>query len=363
MEFIPVYQPSLIGNEKKYVLDCVESGWISSKGKYVSNFESEFAKFVGVDYAVGTNNGTTALHLALVTAGIKSGDEVIVPAFTYIASVNAIKYCGATPVFVDSLPDTWQMDPHKVNLAITHKTKAILAVHLYGQMCDMGTLVELSRHNDLLLIEDCAEAIGSKYLEKNAGTFGDISAFSFFGNKTITTGEGGMVVTNNSALADRARCLRGQGLAMYREYWHDVIGFNYRMTNVAAAIGLAQLEQVDSFLDKKRKIAMEYIRQLSPIVDYHKEKTGTYHSYWMFSILAGSSGQRDVIREHLKKRQIETRPTFYPIHMMPCYSEYFRSYPVAENIGVRGINLPSWPGMTDEQVNRVCDGVKSFFGE
>lgn len=214
---IPVYQPSLRGNEKKYVNDCLDSTWISSKGEYISKFESGFAKYIDVRNAASVCNGTVAIHLALMVLGVGQGDEVIVPTLTYIASVNAIAYTGAIPVFVDSLPDTWQVDPADVRRKITQQTKAIMAVHLYGHACDMNTLQTICSENRLFLIEDCAEAVGSLYKEKHVGTFGDISTFSFFGNKTITTGEGGMVVTNDDTLHQRAVHFKGQGLAKHRE--------------------------------------------------------------------------------------------------------------------------------------------------
>mgnify|MGYP000636360975 FL=1 len=267
---IPVYQPSLTGNEKKYVNDCLDSNWISSKGKYVSLFEKEFANYLHVDYATGVCNGTVALHLALIALGIGTGDEVIVPTLTYIASVNAIAYTGARPVFVDSLPDTWQIDPQEVRRSITPQTKAIMAVHLYGHPCEMSVLKEIADEHRLFLIEDCAEAIGSKYQGRHVGTFGDVATFSFYGNKTITTGEGGMVITNDQTIFERAVHFKGQGLAKYRQYWHDVIGYNYRMTNICAAIGLAQLERIDDILSKKCRIAELYQELL-------KDKIGRAH--------------------------------------------------------------------------------------
>jgi perosamine synthetase len=250
---IPVYQPSLKGNEKKYVNECLDSTWISSKGKFVNQFENAFAEYVGVKHAATVSNGTVAIHLALLALGIGEGDDVIVPTLTYIASVNSIAYTGANPVFVDSLQDSWQIDPADVVKKITPRTKAIMAVHLYGHPCDMDALMEICKKHDLFLIEDCAEAIGTLYKGKHVGTFGDISTFSFFGNKTITTGEGGMVVTNDETLHDRSLHFKGQGLAKHRQYWHDVIGYNYRMTNICAAIGLAQLEQIEQVLIEKKK--------------------------------------------------------------------------------------------------------------
>lgn len=216
--YIPIYQPALTGNEKKYVIDCLDSNWISSKGVYVENFEQMFAKQVGIKHAASVSNGTVALHLAMLALGIGEGDEVLVPSFTYIASVNCITYVGAKPVLVDSCPDTWQVNAKDIEKKITPKTKAIMAVHLYGGACDMDAIVKIAHKHQLYVIEDCAEAIGTLYRGRHVGTFGHIAAFSFYGNKTITTGEGGMVLTDDQTLADRVTHLRGQGLAAYRQY-------------------------------------------------------------------------------------------------------------------------------------------------
>jgi perosamine synthetase len=355
----PVYQPSLSGNEKKYVNDCLDSTWISSKGKYVQLFEEEFAKYINVKHATTVSNGTVAIHLALLALGVTTGDEVIVPTFTYIASVNSIVYTGATPIFADSVKDTWQLDIESVKKKITPKTKAIMAVHLYGHPCELDKLRELCNMHQLFLIEDCAEALGSKYNNNHVGTYGDISTFSFFGNKTITTGEGGMVVTNDATLHDRATHFKGQGLAKYREYWHDVIGYNYRMTNICAAIGLAQLEQANDFIKQKRQIAQWYKEMLQNTnVEFHNEAANCFHSYWMCSILAPNHEKRDHIRTHLKANGIETRPTFYPAHTMPMYSNKYERFVVAEDLGWRGINLPSYPLLNKEDVSFICQKIK-----
>ncbi|MBD2197810.1 MULTISPECIES: DegT/DnrJ/EryC1/StrS family aminotransferase [Calothrix] len=357
---IPVYQPSLSGNEKKYVNDCLDSNWISSKGKYVSLFEKEFASYINIKYATGVCNGTVALHLALSALGIGHGDEVIVPTLTYIASVNSIVYTGATPVFVDSLSDTWQIDPQEVIKSITPRTKAIMAVHLYGHPCEMSVLQEIADEHRLFLIEDCAEAIGSQYQSQHVGIFGDIATFSFYGNKTLTTGEGGMVITNDKTIFERTIHLKGQGLAKYREYWHDIIGYNYRMTNICAAIGLAQLERIDEILLKKRKIADLY-KELLQNTEFkvHPEIGDVHHSYWMVSILVSQASQRDRIRQNLAQAGIETRPVFYPVHTMPMYSHKYQRHKVAEDIGWRGINLPSFPDLTEQEIVYICDCLKN----
>src|ERR1700693_1488891 len=362
MKEIPIYQPSLTGNEMQYVSECLRSGWISSKGTYVKEFEKRFSTYTGVRYAATVSNGTAALRLALVALGIGPGDEVIVPTLTYISAVNAITYTGATPVFVDSLPNTWQMDSEDVKRKITPKTRAIMAVHLYGHPCDMDELVSISNKKSLFLIEDCAEAFGSLYKDRHVGNFGHIATFSFYGNKTSTTGEGGMVITNDETLHDRVVHFKGQGLAEHRQYWHDVVGYNYRMTNICAAIGLAQLEQADKFIGKKRKISGWYSEELKKIpLEIHQEVGNVRHSYWMFSVLATDASDRDPLRDHLAKAGIDTRPLFYPVHTMPMYSTKFQRHVVAEGLGWRGINLPSWPGLDKGDVKFVCNEITQFY--
>jgi perosamine synthetase len=358
----PVYQPSLTGNEKKYVNECMDSTWISSKGKFIAEFEESFRSYIGVRHAATVANGTVAIHLALLALGVGPESEVIVPTLTYVASVNAIAYTGATPVFCDSLKSTWQMDPEDVRRKITPRTKAILAVHLYGQPCEMDELMKIAREYNLFLIEDCAEAFGSLYKGRHVGTFGEISTFSFFGNKTITTGEGGMVVTNDDTLHDRAVHFKGQGLAKYREYWHDVIGYNYRMTNICAAIGLAQMERAEGLIAKKRQVAEWYKRELknSPVT-FHEESGDVRHSYWMVSILVPEPADRDPLRDALRKQGVETRPLFYPVHSMPMYSTAYQRHPVAENLAWRGINLPSYPDLEEESVVEIVAIINVYF--
>lgn len=359
---IPVYSPYLHGNEKKYVNDCLDSTWISSKGKYVSEFENKFAEYINSPYATSVANGTVAIHLALLALGIGPGDEVIVPSLTYVASVNAIAYTGATPVFVDSLDSTWQIDSEDVRRKINTKTRAIMAVHLYGQACDMDALATLAKQHNLFLIEDCAEALGTYYKMKHIGTFGDIATFSFFGNKTITTGEGGMVVMKDKTLYELAAKLKAQGVSNTLQYWHDIIGYNYRMTNICAAIGLAQLEQVDTILAKKRSIAKHYAETLRGLpLQIHTEAPETKHSYWMCSIALNDAKLRDPLREYLASHGIETRPLFYPVHTMPMYADQKQKFPIAESLAARGINLPSWPGLTMQQLESISQLIRGFF--
>lgn len=355
---ISLYKPSLSGNEKKYVNECLDSTWISSKGKFISLFEQKFAEYVGINHAVTVCNGTVALHVALLALGIGPGDEVIVPTLTYIASVNAITYTGAKPIFVDSLQSNWQMDPNDIEAKLSKRTRAIMVVHLYGHPCDMDAIMDIARKNNLYVIEDCAEAIGSRFEGQHVGTFGDIATFSFYGNKTITTGEGGMVVTSDKKIFQKIFHLKGQGLAEGREYWHDIIGYNYRMTNICAAIGLAQLEQVETFLTKKRQIANWYSQEFAacPDIKFQPEIGDVYNSYWMCSILIDDSNKRDALRSRLVEKGIETRPFFWPVHLMPMYYQN-EHFPVAEELATRGINLPSYPMLTKEQVHFIASEI------
>lgn len=358
---IPIYQPDLSGNEKKYLMECVDSTWISSKGKFIDQFEEKFISFTKASFATSVNNGTVAIHLALEALGVTAGDEVIVPTLTYIASVNPIVQVGAVPVFVDSLESTWQVDPEDIKKKITPKTKAIMVVHLYGQASDMDAIMQIARDYNLLVIEDCAEAFGTLYKGQHVGTFGDVGAFSFFGNKTITCGEGGMVTARDQAIYEKMKHLKNQGVSATKQYWHDVIAFNYRMTNMQAAIGLAQIERAAQFISRKKEIAELYKKHLvdAPVI-VHPEQPETIHSYWMTSILVEKANERELLRDFLKNLKIETRPLFYPVHTMPMYikGEHF---PIAEGLGSRGINLPSWPGLTDEQVMFICDKIKEYF--
>lgn len=361
---IPVYKPSIGDEEKFNVNQCLNENWISSRGRFVEQFEKDFAEYNNNTYALTVCNGTVAIHLALLALGIKAGDEVIVPTFTYIASVNAIKYCGAEPVFCDSRFDDWQIDPKAIEAKITKNTKAIMVVHLYGHPCDMTSIMKIAKKYNLFVVEDCAEAIGSKHKGQNVGTFGDISSFSFFGNKTITTGEGGMVVTNSEQLYSRAKLLRGQGLSKDREYWHDVVGYNYRMTNIAAAIGVAQLKKVNQNILDKRNIAHYYEKHLKSKFTFHKEVGKNFHTYWMCSILLPEQAKhlRDDFRKYLSVKGIETRPLFYPIHTMPMYFDRYEKMQVCENISCRGLNLPSYPTLTKQEQDYIIDACMSYEG-
>lgn len=354
---IPVYQPDLTGREREYVLDCMDTGWISSIGKYNDRFEQLLKDYTGSGHASAVSNGTVALHLALHCLDVGPGDEVIVPTFTYIASVNTIAQTGAMPVFVDSRPGDWLIDVDDVRRKIGPKTKAIMAVHLYGSICDMEALVSLAREHDLKLIEDCAEALGSTLHGRHAGTYGDVGTFSFFGNKTVTTGEGGMVVSHVEELAARLRKVKGQGQSLERRYWHDELGFNYRMTNICAAIGVAQMERIDAILARKQEIALLYMAQLQGVpVEFQRPIPGVISSNWLISILLPHACDRDSIMKRLLTQGIDSRPVFYCAHHMPMY-QTGDTHPVAEDIAARGISLPSYPGLRDEDVIRVAQSL------
>jgi perosamine synthetase len=357
---IPVAEPLLGEKELEYVTNCVRSGWVSSLGEYVKRFEREFATYCGVRYGVATHNGTVALHLALVALGIGPDDEVILPTLTFVATANAVAYTGATPVFVDSEPHTWNIDPEAVAQVITPRTRAIIAVHLYGHPADMDPLRILADEHGLALIEDAAEAHGGRYKGRRVGSLSDVAIFSFFGNKIITTGEGGMVLTGDAVLAERCFFLENQARHKENPYWHPEIGYNYRMTNVQAALGVAQLERIEELVAIRIRNAAHYNRRLSEVPGLTLPPCAEWadNVYWMYTVLVEDDYgmDRDALRVRLGQRGIETRPAFYPIHTLPMYDQGQR-FPVAEELGCRGINLPSGATLTSEQVDMVCDAL------
>lgn len=359
---IPVAEPDLNGNELAYVKDCVKSGWISSAGGYIKKFEDKFAEYCQVKYATSTSNGTTALHLALSALGIKEGDEVIMPNLTFIATANTVRYCGATPVFIDIDEKTWNIDPSKIEEKITDKTKAIIPVHLYGNPCDMDAIIRIAKKHNLLIIEDCAEATGAEYKDKKVGSFGDIACFSFYGNKIITTGEGGMCVTNSKELIDKMNLFKNHGMNPKKRYWHDVIGFNYRMTNIQAAIGLAQLERIEEFIKIRRQNASFYNSLLRNIkgIQIPIEKEGTKNVYWMYCIVLEENANfsnRDELMNELEKQGIDSRPFFYTMSKMPPYMSN-ETIPVSEKVSSKGINLPSSTRLTQEEIAKIAKAIK-----
>ncbi len=355
---IPVAEPLLAGNELEYVTDCVKTGWVSSLGKYVRDFESQFAAYCDTGYGIATFNGTVALHLLAVTINLGPGDEVIMPSLTYVATANSVRYTGATPVFVDSERDTWNIDPDRVAAAITPRTKAIMAVHLYGHPADMDALRAVADAHNLLLLEDAAEAHGALYKGQRVGGLSDAAIFSFYGNKIITTGEGGIIVTNNQEWAERAFFLENQGRYSDNPYWHPEVAYNYRMTNIQAALGLAQLERIDDMIAIRRRNARHYNRRLAeaPGLTLPPEKEWAKNVYWMYSVVVEDDFgmDRDEIRAKLRSAGIDTRPFFYPVHTLPMYNTG-QSLPTAEELGRRGINLPSGATLTPDQIDFVCD--------
>lgn len=362
---LPVAEPELSGNELNYILECLHTNWVSSQGPFIRRFEEEFSRYLGVPFALTTSNGTAALHLALAALGVGKGDEVIVPDLTFAATINAVLYVGATPVIVDVTRDTWTLDPVAVERAITPQTRALLAVHLYGQPCEMDALMVLARRKGLLVIEDAAEALGAQYHGQLVGTFGDAAAFSFFGNKLITTGEGGMLTLKDKTLADRATILRDHGMDPKRRYWHEEVGYNYRLTNLQAAVGVAQLERLDAFIERRLAMAFRYNRNLTalgelvlPAARQHVRNVFWLYSFIMDPVRTGLS--RDELMERLLLSGIETRPLFHPLHCMPPYRQFGgrQPYSNAEWLSANGLSLPSAVTLKDEDVDYVTDAIR-----
>lgn len=359
--FIPIAEPFLGKEEEKLVVEGIRSGWISSIGKYIDQFEKEFAKFTSSKYAITTSNGTAALHLAVVASGIGPGDEVIIPSMTFVATANAVSYAGAKPIFVDSELESWNIDPEKIKEKINRRTKAIIPVHLYGHPANMGPILKVAKKYSLWVIEDAAEAHGAMYKGKKVGSMGDIGCFSFFGNKIITTGEGGMITTNNKKIADRIRFFRDHGASKKRRYYHPRLGFNYRMTNLQAALGLAQLKKVKKILAKKIEIAKsykKYLQQLVPEIVLQPEASWANNVFWMYSILIPKKGKknRDFLINELKRYGIDSRPFFFPIHKLPRYKAQ-DILPIADFLGHTGLNLPSSPNLEEDQVKFISNKI------
>lgn len=350
---IPVYTPDLSGNELIYAEAALRSGWISSLGEYVDRFEAALAQETESPHAIALANGTVALHLALHCLDIGPGDEVIVPTFTYIASVNTIAQTGATPVFAESRPSDWLIDPDDIERRITPRTKAIMPVHLFGALCDPAVNA-IARKHGLKVIEDAAEALGARRGGRHVGYDADVTTFSFFGNKTVTTGEGGAVVARDPVLAARMRKLKGQGQSLERRYWHDELGFNYRMTNICAAIGTAQMERLPQILARKQAIADLYAAELSGnLFTFQQTESDVRSSNWLVSLLLPPGCDRNGVMAYLAAQGIDSRPVFYCAHHMPMYQRT-EHFPIAEDIASRGISLPSYPALTDDQVRKVA---------
>jgi perosamine synthetase len=356
---IPLSLPSLDGNELEYLTDCIQTGWISSQGKYVTKFEDGFGVFIGNPKTLAVSNGTVALHLALLTLDIGPGDEVIIPNVTFAAVINAVLYVGAIPVLVDINEVTFTIEASSIESVITPKTKAVIAVHLYGYPADMVAIAQVAKKYQLKIIEDCAEAIGTRINGKHVGNFSDVATFSFFGNKTMTTGEGGMVAFKDLHLLERAKILRDHGMSPIKKYWHEYIGYNYRLTNLQAAVGLAQVERVKTFIDSKRMIAHNYqsIFKSCDGLQLPIEADGVVNSYWLYTVLLKNTDEttRDQIIKLMGICGVEARPIFYPLNQMPLYKKYGsnRAFPASNSVSNQGISLPSYIGMSQAEIERV----------
>ncbi len=364
MPKIPVSEPFLGGNEEKYVVECVRSGWISSLGRFIPEFEEKFAGFCGSKSGIAVMNGTAALQLALAAIGIKEGDEVIIPDLTFVATANAVKYLGATPVLVDAEPDTWNIDPAAIPSAITPRTKAIIPVHLYGHPCNMGPIMETAEKRGLSVIEDAAEAHGAEYRGKKVGSIGHVGCFSFYGNKIITTGEGGMCTTNDPKLAERMRFLRDHAMSPEKRYWHPEIGYNFRMTNIQAAIGLAQLEQIDKLIAARVINAALYKTLLKDVrgLTFQPQMGWAKSVFWMHSVLVDEKEfgcSRDELMKRLREKGVDSRPFFYPMHQLPAYEQGHSDaeFPVATRLSRSGINLPSSAKLSESDIKFVCNAI------
>ena len=370
-KFIPVCEPLLAGNELKYVTEAVSTGWISSAGKYVTEFEKQFAQYCGCEYGVAVCNGTVALHLALTALGIGKGDEVIIPNFTMIATAFAVCYTGAVPVFVDAHPETWTIDVNQIEAKITSRTKAIIPVHLFGLMCDMDAIETIAKRHHLYVLEDAAEAHGAEYKGRKAGSCSDLACFSFFANKNVTTGEGGMVVTNNKELYDRLRYHKNMCFPLDgpRNYVHNDIGFNYRMSNVVAAIGLAQTKKADEYKQMRMRNNALYRQYLSEVPGIRFQPL--YEDYvdvaWMNAIVVDPQlygRSKDELMAFLKENMVDTRLLFVGMHRQPCLKKYGADcsgeYPVTDWLSENGLYLPSASSLGESDIKDICQMIASF---
>lgn len=368
-EFVPVNEPLLDGNEKKYLNECIDTGWISSEGPFVRKFEELLAARVGRKHGVAVCNGSAALDVAVVALGIGSSDEVILPTFTIISCAAAIVRSGAKPVLVDSDPLTWNMDVNQIEEKITPKTKAIMVVHIYGLPVDMDPVLALAEKYGLMIIEDAAEVHGLDYKGEPCGSFGDISTFSFYPNKHITTGEGGIVLTDDEKLAERCRSLRNLCFQTKKRFVHEELGWNFRMSNLQAAVGLAQLERLDDFVSRKRRMGAAYtelLRDMSSLQPPVAKTDYAENIYWVYGLVIGDDLPLDAgdIMHRLGEKKIGTRPFFWPMHEQPVFKKMGlfagENYPVAERIARRGFYIPSGLALTGEQIEKVVSAIRSI---
>lgn len=376
---IPVSEPVLGEKELEYVSECVRTGWVSSSGRFIGEFEERWAAYCGRRYGVAVSNGTAALQVAVRSLGLAPGDEIIIPSFTIVSCALAVLASGCVPVLVDSDPGTWCMDVSRIEERITPRTRAIMPVHIYGHPVDMDPVLSLAERHGLAVIEDAAEAHGSQYLSgrdgpgpswRRCGGFGVVSCFSFYANKLVTTGEGGMVLTDDRGVAERARSLRNLCFGTARRFLHEEEGFNFRLTNVQAAIGLAQLERIDAIVAGKRRIGGEYARRLAGIAGLRlqEEKSWARSVYWMCGVLLSEATGLDASRlaQRLGERGIETRPFFLGMHEQPVFRRrglfLDDRHPVAERLARQGLYLPSGIGLTEDQMAQVCGAVREVLG-
>jgi len=360
--FIPISKPSIGTREKELVLDALDSGWVSSIGKYIDEFEAKFARYCGTEYALAVSNGTTGLHLALATLGLQPGDEVIVPDLTFVATANAVAYTGATPVLADVDAETLCLDVASVKSLITPKTKAIIPVHLYGHPADMDALTEIADAHGLAIIEDAAEAHGAEYKGRRVGSFGKCAVFSFYGNKVITTGEGGMLTTNDREFHQHAKRLRDHAMSPHKRYFHEERGYNYRITNLQAALGVAQLERIDEFLDRRTEIMSWYNSAIATTdsVRLNRVKNWAKSAFWMVCLEVDwfDEARRDAFMQALRARGIDSRPYFCTMSSMPMYQQ--TPLQVASRKAQTGLNLPSYFELTKGEVQRIGSDVNEI---
>jgi len=361
---IPISQPSITQKEIDYVTDAVKSTWISSLGKYIDQFEADFARFCGTQYAIAVSNGTVAIHLALIGNKIGPGDEVIIPNLTFVATANAVLHAGARPVIVDIDPYNWCIDPVSIEKAITPRTKAIMPVHLYGHPADMKKIMDIAQRHDLVVIEDAAETHGAKAYNKTVGGWGTCATFSFYGNKNLTTDEGRMITTNDKELNARCRYLRDHAMSKEKRYWHTEVGFNYRMTNIQAALGCAQLERISELMNKRQQLFDWYQRELKGEKGLELNRTSEWatNSYWLICMeYEGwkSENDRDQFMVNLRRKGVDSRPFFYPLSVMPYLSQPVNT-PVTMNTYMKGINLPTYFDLKEEEVKLICREIKTI---
>lgn len=357
---IPIFEPVFEGSERDYLMSCIDTGWISSQGAFIEKFENAFAAYCGMPVGVSSSNCTTALHLSLVALDVGPGDDVICPDLTFIAPANMIALCGARPVLVDVETDTWAIDPARLENAITSKTKAVIVVHPFGHVADMNPIMEICDRRGIPVIEDVAEAPGAYYKDRMAGSFGVMSCFSFFANKIMTTGEGGMILTRDPDLEERLRIFRDHGMSRERRYHHVVAGYNYRMTNMQAAIGLGQLERLDAILERRAFQDAQYRRRLTEGgLTYRPVHADCRPVHWLATVTLNDAADRDPLLAHMKDNGIDCRQMVFPVHEAVPYQDAndAADYPVAISISHRSLHLPSGLGLSDQDVDRICDLV------